>query len=396
MRQRHLVRSLRRHRPLSAAIVVVAVALISSLFFLFVPSVKKTGIGWRIFTATNGNTDRVAEKQLQSTRKAFRLQNFGEIQNSDGNNSSVLLTLFTSFRYSHRRKLVHRRTVKNWSSLRPNVRPVLYAEDQPRGEESSNDEIEILDFARQLGWTVLTCNGTSSTKVPVLRWLFTDATTRFRSEFYGFANADILFDGGLIETLKTLIGRFRKFLMIGTRVDCHVATDCSFDDRRTREPVLKNAQDYFVTTRTGFDWESVPDFVIGRAGYDNWLVTRAMVGGIPVVDTSATVTALHQMVDGDDHSTHFVQVNNDSKVNYVLAGKRFDYSLGVTECAQLETRNEGEDEHSSSSSSIVLRWRKPSRYCRRNFIKQRLRPTSFHRELFSSIPNSDHLLLAAT
>ena len=32
------------------------------------------------------------------------------------------------------------------------------------------------------------------------------------------------------------------------------------------------AQDYFFL-RSDFPWENVPDFVVGRPNYDNWMVT---------------------------------------------------------------------------------------------------------------------------
>ena len=33
------------------------------------------------------------------------------------------------------------------------------------------------------------------------------------------------------------------------------------------------AVDYFITTRDGFPWASVPKVVVGRVGYDNWMVS---------------------------------------------------------------------------------------------------------------------------
>ena len=57
-------------------------------------------------------------------------------------------------------------------------------------------------------------------------------------------------------------------------------------------------QDYFITTRSGVERlvRQMPDFVIGRAGFDNWLVCRAIKGpGWTVIDASRTVTARHQV-----------------------------------------------------------------------------------------------------
>lgn len=40
-----------------------------------------------------------------------------------------------------------------------------------------------------------------------------------------------------------------------------------------------NAQDYFISTKNGYPWDTIPDFVVGRVGYDNWLVVTALTKG---------------------------------------------------------------------------------------------------------------------
>jgi len=144
---------------------------------------------------------------------------------------------------------------------------------------------------------------------------------------------------------------------------------------------LKNAQDYFITKKSGFPWSTIPDFVVGRAGVDNWLLVTALVRRAAVVDASRTVTARHQVRSGYKPSAHFTQPTGDASVNYALAGRSFDYSLGLTDCAPLETiratdktltiaasrRRIDCDEH----RRVVLRRRQWNRYCRRAYVKLR-------------------------
>ena len=118
---------------------------------------------------------------------------------------------------------------------------------------------------------------------------------------------------------------------------------------------------------------------MGRAGVDNWLLATALAQrGTAVVDASRTVTARHQVRSGYDPAAHLAQPGGDATVNYALAGRSFDYSLGIIDCAPLETapaevaltaadRPGGGGE----CRRVVLRRRALSRYCRRAFIKQR-------------------------
>jgi len=143
---------------------------------------------------------------------------------------------------------------------------------------------------------------------------------------------------------------------------------------------LKNAQDYFITKRSGFSWSTIPDFVVGRAGVDNWLLVTALARRAAVVDASRTITARHQVRSGYKPSAHFTQPTGDATVNYALAGRSFDYSLGLTDCAPLETVP-AEDtwtasvhQHSNDCAerrTVVLRRRTMNRYCQRADVKLR-------------------------
>lgn len=148
-----------------------------------------------------------------------------------------------------------------------------------------------------------------------------------------------------------------------------------FQQRAAAAP-LKNAQDYFITTRSGFPWSTIPDFVVGRAGVDNWLLVTALARRAAVVDASGTVTARHQVWSGYKPSAHFTQPVGDATVNYVLAGHSFDYSLGLTDCAPLETTavatltGAGKN-NCDNRRTVTLRRRQLSRYCRRAYVKLR-------------------------
>jgi hypothetical protein len=61
-----------------------------------------------------------------------------------------------------------------------------------------------------------------------------------------------------------------------------------------------DAQDFFIILPGTFNWDVIPDFVIGRPGYDNWLVDYAFHNSIDLVDVTRTVHAIHQSgVDGN-------------------------------------------------------------------------------------------------
>jgi hypothetical protein len=53
--------------------------------------------------------------------------------------------------------------------------------------------------------------------------------------------------------------------------------------------------DYFIFSRD--QYQEMPDFVIGRPQWDNWMIYHARQQGWPVVDATASVIAVHQNHD---------------------------------------------------------------------------------------------------
>ncbi len=72
-------------------------------------------------------------------------------------------------------------------------------------------------------------------------------------------------------------------------------------------PFQDDAQDFFVIIPGSFDWDVIPDFVVGRPAYDNWLVDYAFHQPIDSVDVSATLHAIHQSGEDGDKSGHAVR-----------------------------------------------------------------------------------------
>ena len=218
-----------------------------------------------------------------------------DMTNEDSDSKEPILTMFTTFKNSQPKTHIYKNTIRNWERLKPWVQPVLY---YLPGED------RLLDFAKAHGWDVMEVPKLSKAKVPVLRHMFLKAREKYTTPFYCYTNGDILFDDGLIKTLKVLkpvTSKMKQVLIVGRRTNYKVSPGQvidSFDDIKASSKKGQlfgtNAQDYFISTSRGYPWETIPDFVVGRVGYDNWLVVTAIVKKMVVIDTTKTVIALHQ------------------------------------------------------------------------------------------------------
>ena len=49
------------------------------------------------------------------------------------------------------------------------------------------------------------------------------------------------------------------------------------------------SKDYHIVTKTAFDWASIPDFIIGRSGYDLYFVQEGYLDkSISLIDMTNT------------------------------------------------------------------------------------------------------------
>jgi hypothetical protein len=118
-------------------------------------------------------------------------------------------------------------------------------------------------------------------------------------------NTDIILTADFVtaaESCRTLFKRDQCFVLLGQRWDLNVTEAIDFAESwqsRLRSAVHSRGRlhrpagsDYFLFPTSCY--ADVPDFAIGRAGWDNWMIYMARRQGWPVIDATESVTAIHQ------------------------------------------------------------------------------------------------------
>ena len=253
--------------------------------------------------------------------------------------TKTLVTLFTTLHDIPSRLHIHNNTLHNWVSLGRGVRALVYF-------NTTQESSVLIDLAKRLGWCVEAVPLYKS-RLPVVRSMFMDVTSKYNSLFYGYVNSDILFDHTLVYTLKGLaeqqyqdLFKTNGALLIGKRTNVDLSVigkrflpSDVLEAKRKGKVFLSVAQDYFITTATGFPWQRIPDLVVGRPGYDNYFVIKALEWKLNILDTTDTLNAIHQTgYDGNQASFH----RNNKCLNKNLVYP-FDYTRGSTLCAPFFT-----------------------------------------------------------
>lgn len=207
-----------------------------------------------------------------------------------------LLTLFTApkpFTDPHIR-VIQRNMLGNWSALGDDVEVVVIGDDPGIAENCQEFGVRHLPTVR--------CNDNGT---PLISSIFELGRGVNESPFLAFANADILFHPELLPTIRALSQEREHFLAVGQRWDLDVKEPMDFSegwDQRLRERTSQDAtlhtqtgSDYFIYPRSCF--RQIPEFAVGRAGWDNWMIYRARRQGWPVIDLSKSVLVVHQNHD---------------------------------------------------------------------------------------------------
>ena len=167
------------------------------------------------------------------------------------------------------------------------------------------DEPGIAATATELGVKHLPGVACNVLGTPLIGSIFNMAQQAASSSLLVYTNADMLFTSDLVQAAQQVSTETQRFLLVGQRWDLDVNQPLDFietwqDDLRNRVHTqghlhLAAGSDYFLFPRGLFT--NIPDFTVGRAGWDNWMIYYTRQQGWPVIDATPSVMAIHQNHD---------------------------------------------------------------------------------------------------
>lgn len=216
--------------------------------------------------------------------------------------------------------LIQRNAITSWTRLEPRPRILLFG-DEP-GTKAICDQLH-LEHACQVQ--------RNDRGTPLLSDILEQGQRLAGGNALCFINADIILMDDFAQAVERVTRAKTAFVMVGQRTDLEVTAPIIFDRPDWQESLRAAAAergrlhgklgiDYFVFTPGLFD--PVPPLLIGRAAVDNWLVFRARRAWRPVVDATASITAVHQNHDYSHHPAgrEGVYRGEEAQTNLRLAG----------------------------------------------------------------------------
>lgn len=214
---------------------------------------------------------------------------------------------------------IQRNAITSWTKL-PDVNVILL------GDESGLAEISL-----ELGVKHIPGIPRSPSGAPLMDAMFRLARENSQTPLYCIVNADILLFNDLVETARKVAAKREKFVLLGQRWDMELTRNLDFSAnwagnllaelKQTGQLHRPAGSDYFLFPAACY--QELPAFVIGRAGWDNWMIYHARKMGFAVIDATHDIVIIHQnhnyahLPGGQPHYNH-----PETNENIRLAGGR--------------------------------------------------------------------------
>jgi len=216
--------------------------------------------------------------------------------------------------------MIQRNAIKSWTLL-PDVEVILLG-----------GEAGLAEAARELGVKHIPnvkCNDNSTPLISSMFQLARDASQRSRSDLLCIINADMILMPDFLEAVHRSRLLRDRFVLLSQRWDLDIIQAIEFsegwedrlssmihDQGSLHRPA---GSDFFLFPKSCYT--DIPDFAIGRAGWDNWMIYKARREKWTVIDCTPSVMIVHQNHDyshlpgGKPHYEH-----PDTNENIRLAG----------------------------------------------------------------------------
>ena len=189
--------------------------------------------------------------------------------------------------------MIQRNAIKSWTLL-PDVDVILLGEEEG-----------LAEVAKELGVKHIPNVARNEAGVPLISSMFQLARENSNSELLCIINADMILMPDFVEAARRSCMLRDEYVLLSQRWDYDITSPIDFAEgwqSRLREDVRKQDQlhrpagsDFFLFPKSCYN--DIPDFTIGRAGWDNWMIYKARKENWAVIDCTPSVMIVHQNHD---------------------------------------------------------------------------------------------------
>lgn len=192
--------------------------------------------------------------------------------------------------FSKNISIIQQNAINSWLKMVPQCDVILFG-----------DAEGVAEIAGKLGIRHIPNVPTSKFGTPMLDYVFAEAERIAKYDQLCYINSDIIILADFVRAINDI--DIKRPLIVGRRTDIDLDYLLDFGNIRSIDKLMYlvahngklqgvNGIDYFVFWRGTLG--KLPKFVVGRRGWDNWIIYHARSLEIPVVDITSVATVIHQ------------------------------------------------------------------------------------------------------
>ena len=189
--------------------------------------------------------------------------------------------------------MIQRNAIQSWTLL-PDVEIILLGEEKGLAEVARELHVKHIPNVKR-----------SESGAPLISSMFQLARENSNSDMFCIINTDMILMPDFIEAARRSRLQRDKFVMLSQRWDVDITQPIDFSngwENRLSSIVHHHGtlhrpvgSDFFLFPKSCYT--DIPDFTIGRAGWDNWMIYKACREGWAIVDCTPSIMIVHQNHD---------------------------------------------------------------------------------------------------
>jgi len=203
--------------------------------------------------------------------------------------------------------VLQRNAFQSWKALGPDVDIVVVGVEKGLDEVCAEMNIKHVKSIQR-----------SASGTPLVSSIFELGRNATDSPVLAYVNSDIILLPDFLKGAQEAARKYKQFVIVGQRWDLEVNDLLDFSngyaDRLMAQLKAKGGRhhrtgsDYFIYTRDCYT--DMPELIVGRSYWDNWMIYKARRSHWPTIDASEGIQIIHQNHDyshlpgGQSHHKH--------------------------------------------------------------------------------------------
>ncbi|MDJ1502179.1 hypothetical protein [Xanthocytophaga agilis] len=228
-----------------------------------------------------------------------------------------MLTIFTTTKdFIGSNKVNQLNAIRSWLKAPYAIEVLVFGESEGLNEVIKDYQLKHIPNIK-----------TSQSGVPLVSEMFIEASKYASYNMLCFLNADIILTSSFFYDIQTIHKKTHKnYLIIGQRLDVDVNKELKFDknwEAQFFDDYKSNIKvhppygsDFFVFPIHQYNSDNIPPLLVGRPGWDLWMIYNARKRHLKTIDLSFSTKVIHQNHDYSHKISDSKKRREDDEFNY--------------------------------------------------------------------------------